>query len=322
MSLCTHHRKLDNTQYVNFFVAASSKISPLLTLLVKVRPSNLEEQLAFVEYLRETLLPPADTQDRVNKIKALETKIIEEEKERRDSKKRQSFTNDRILRNMVLYAWSVRKGSDIFNKEEFKIATLNFRKGKSQVESVHKSSKKKNSQQEIDYYVWSRVRNNFLRKLEKVKNSVILTVRKDMISKDNILRDESETQVKKKRTKNVVVETLDSASENDSEFDSDQSISMEHEDHDKENINPRVANGINKKRYSDQVSLLSPGKHGQSPKRSRVLQERFSDSESDGEGFHEAEKSNLKMRQEFVHCKCICSIKWAMQLETNFVTTI
>lgn len=282
----------------------------------------MQQQLALIEYLRETLVPLNDTENRAAKIEEAEVAIIIQEKKRKQDKTRQNFTNDNILRSMVFYAWSVRKGSDIFNEEEFKIATMNFSKGKAQEPVANASSKNTTSgiSAEVDYYVWGRIRSNLMRKLKAVIRSVILTVRKDMKNSANLLRDESEVPEKKRKVKNIVVNDHESASEHDSDEGDDsepsakadkRNISSGQNEQDKENINPQSGVGGNKRSFAEHTSSSQSHKGDQSTKRSKGLKKYPLDSEEEGDEEDDEDKTRLetestsksKMREEYDNCK-------------------
>ena len=154
------------------FVAAAAKISPLAALIMKVLPSKRHEQLAVIEYLRNQFVISEDGEDRAQKVKEKERQLVLEERKRKKSGEKQYFTDEAVLRNMVLHAWSVRKESDTFDKEAYDLA----------LEKVTTGS-------DHSFYVWERMRNNLRRKLKEAFVSVLLTLKGDMTNKKNVLKD-------------------------------------------------------------------------------------------------------------------------------------
>ncbi len=150
------------------------KISPLHAMLLNIYPSKLSEQLGLIELIRETLLPsnPDGSPASAEQIKNEEERLIAEEMNRRDSNSRQYYSNLSVFKAMLLFCWSIRRGSDTFNEER-----------------LNKYVHVKESNSSRDFQAWSNVYNNFRNRLKGAVMSAILTKKKQHQHKDNILKD-------------------------------------------------------------------------------------------------------------------------------------
>jgi hypothetical protein len=163
-----------------FLATAASKLSKIAELFLRVSPSNLNEQFALIEYLRQSLVDPNSNEDKATQISKGVAALL---KEHNDRKKRQYFNNDNVWKGMLFYAWTVRVNSDSFDQNEYDKSITGVNK-----EECHS----------IKYYYWSRIRVNLIRKLKSSIQDVIYTIRGEKNNTNCSLKDSTKSKSSRK----------------------------------------------------------------------------------------------------------------------------
>lgn len=150
---------------------ATQTINEFAGHIVKATPSKRAEHLQLVEYVRSTLGPD---------VASAEAKLIKEEEARLEAKVRQYFTNETILKAMILHA---------FAKREDHPGMSTVSNTSVAVDANGKKKKQEKKKENTPYRIWANLHNNLRTKIDKVLESILLTLKGDIQNKQNCLRD-------------------------------------------------------------------------------------------------------------------------------------